>query len=211
MSCLDVIFIFFVVCPFSSESTGFISIVGFILSLPFDDDIIYNPKTIERALRKHCQYPSSIVANSIYTIAIDKEKNEVKPYTTWCHPKDNCNAPALNKYSVLTGSGCLYPYGVLCKDTFEKSIIRELAFTADDLWITFMAMLSKTTIVQTDISAKPFTTINNSQKEHLALINSIGSGNDDTVRRLLEYYPKLKEYLFSCEVEKENSKKNDSL
>lgn len=164
--------------------------------ITFDDDIIYHPKTIERALNKHHQYPSSIVANLVYSIAIDNEKGEVMPYTTWRHPKDLCPVPALNKFSVLTGSGCLYPYGALCKEAFEVQRIKELAFTADDLWITFMAMLSKTTIVQTDIAAKPFTTINNSQKEHLALINSIGSGNDDTVKRLLDYYPELKEELF---------------
>ena len=41
------------------------------------------------------------------------------------------------------------------KETFDESKIRRLAFTADDLWITFIAKAFNIHVAPTEIMAKP--------------------------------------------------------
>ena len=161
------------------------------LVITFDDDIIYNPKTIERVYNKHLQYPQSLIANEIYEIPMQTD-GEIKPYTQWRHPSKKSLIPLKYKYSVLTGSGLLYPFDIMPKETFNVGRMKEIAFSADDLWITFMAIYNDVSVVPTDIMAKVYSTVINSQREHLGQINSIGTGNDDTVKRLFLYYPETK-------------------
>lgn len=168
------------------------------LVITVDDDIIYHPDTIKRALSKHYEYPQAIVCNEAKIIKLDSSSRSLASYNTWKSASNGKKQPEIYKYSILTGSGCLYPYGIMPRETFDKQKIKNIAFTADDLWITFIAKLHKIDVVPTDYVAKPYTTIDCSQKTHLAQVNCIGSGNNDTIMRFFDTYPNLKEELIEA-------------
>lgn len=165
------------------------------LVITFDDDIIYHPETIERALKKHIEYPNAIVCNEAKIIKFNKEGYPIS-YSKWDKPKDGKHTPNM-AYSAMTGSGCMYPYGIIPKAIFDVNLIKSLAFTADDLWITFMAKLYDVQIVPTDKIAKVYTTVNYSQKEHLGQVNCIGTGNDDTIFNIFNHFPELRKKFIS--------------
>lgn len=166
--------------------------------ITFDDDIIYHPDTIKRALSKHFEHPDCIVCNEAKVMKLNVTDNSLAPYRMWEKAPDGNKAPDIFKYSVMTGSGCLYPYGIMPDQLFDKENIRKYAFTADDLWITFTAKAFGIKVAPTDVMAKPFTTILNSQTTHLAQINCLGSGNDDTVKRIFNLYPQMKKDLIKA-------------
>lgn len=160
------------------------------LVITFDDDIIYHPKTIERAFQKHLEFPDAIVCNEVKYITFSNDGKKLKSYNDWGHPGDGYKAPNI-RYSVMSGSGTLYPYGIFPKEVFDWETIKRLAYSADDLWITFMAKHYNIPVVGTDIAARVYTTISNSQSFRLGQENCIGTRNDDTVRNILTEYPSI--------------------
>lgn len=163
------------------------------LVITFDDDIIYHPHTIENCLKKHNEFPNSIVVSQSLRIAIVDKK--IQDYRKW-KVNQIANSPSyLNM--PLTGSGCLYPYGILNEDAFNWELIKKLAPNTDDLWIMAQSVLSGIRVVAVDKQAKIFTTVDDSQASHLAMINCIDGGNDITVQRLITNYPLLKQRLLN--------------
>lgn len=156
------------------------------LVITFDDDIIYHPNTIRRLLEAHNLYPKDIVCSAAHSITLD-ESGKVNPYNLWGSVSNNNQSTKL--ISPLTGSGCLYPAKVMPPETFIEDDIRELAFSADDLWIAFMARLSNTQIRTVNKVARTFSVVTSSQSVHLAQVNCIGDGNDQTIRNIIQKYP----------------------
>lgn len=159
------------------------------LVITFDDDIIYHPHTIERLIESHQKNPQNIICSAAHIITLDDTGN-IRPYNQWDSVADN-TIQTDNRNTPLTGSGCLYPYGIMCKETFNIENIHRLAFSADDLWIGMMAKLSNVNISTPRKVARTFTVVQTSQKEHLGQINCIGDGNDRTIRNLIAEYPEL--------------------
>ncbi|WP_336616246.1 hypothetical protein [Bacteroides acidifaciens] len=152
------------------------------LVITFDDDIIYHPHTIERLIKKHDEYPNCIVCSQVHIMTFD-ERGQLNPYHKWGSAHDNQDIP--NKdYMPLTGSGCLYPCGIMPKVTFEKHKIRNIAFTADDLWIGAIAHINGVKICPTAKVARMFSVVGDSQIESLSQVNCIGDGNDVTLGNL---------------------------
>lgn len=164
------------------------------LVITFDDDIIYHPDTIKRALDVHKKYPNCIVCNEAKEIVLANHST-LASYNKWRKVTDGIKAPSVYKYSIMTGSGCLYPYGIMPKQTFCVEKIKEIAFTADDLWITFTAKAFGIEVLPTEIIARNYTTISHSQSTHLAQVNCLGDGNDKTIYSMCELYPEMKEKL----------------
>lgn len=166
--------------------------------ITFDDDIIYHPDTIKRALTKHFVYPDCIVCNEAKVMKLNETDNTLVSYRMWKKAPDGSKTPDIFKYSVMTGSGCLYPYGIMPTQLFDKENIKKYAFTADDLWITFTAKAFRIRVAPTDIMARTYTTISKSQTTHLGQINCLGTGNDETVKRIFNLYPQMKEDLIKA-------------
>lgn len=158
------------------------------LVITVDDDIIYHPDTIARLLRRHKEVPDAIICSLAHTVTFD-EKGNITPYSQWLTTPDNAADNPNNM--PLTGSGCLYPYGVMRADTFSIEKIKAIAPTADDLWIGAMSKLSGVKIITTSKVAKTFTVVSASQSEHLGEINCIKNENDRTMERLIDNYPLL--------------------
>lgn len=156
------------------------------LVITFDDDIIYHPHTIERLVEKHKEYPKSIICSQVHIITCD-ENGKLNPYQKWGSASDGMDKPS-TYFTPLTGSGCLYPYGSMTNEAFDKAKIRTIAPTADDLWIGAMARRNGTLICPPKIVSRQFSVVGKSQTESLSQVNCIGDGNDATLERLQKEY-----------------------
>lgn len=154
--------------------------------ITFDDDIIYHPHTIERLLQKHVEHPGSIVCSQVHVMTFD-EQGEVKPYSQWDNYKEGMANPN-EDFMPLTGSGCLYPYNVMPRITFDKAKLKKYAFTADDLWIGYLVRTAKIPICVVNKPANIFTVVNSSQTQHLGQINCLEDGNDNTIKALTSMF-----------------------
>lgn len=162
--------------------------------ITFDDDIIYHPHTIGRLIGKHRRMPRAIVVSQAHIMTFDDDGN-IKPYDCWTNMTKHTPDP--NKdFMPLTGSGCLYPYGVMPPITFDADKIKECAFTADDLWIGFIARVSHVPVCVADKPAKIFSVVAGSQSQHLGQVNCIGDGNDVTMQKLTAMFSE--KYRYSC-------------
>ena len=164
----------------------------------FDDDIIYHPDTIKRVLETHYLYPDCIVCNEAKILKLNESGDSLASYSVWRKASNGHKIPDIFRYSIMTGSGCLYPYGIMPIQTFDEEKIKKFAFTADDLWITFTAKAFGIRVAPTNIMARTYTTVRNSQITHLAQVNCLKTGNDDTVNRMFELYPQMKENLLKA-------------
>lgn len=156
------------------------------LVVTFDDDIIYHPHSIERLLEQHTKYPDCIVCNSAHIITFDADGN-VNDYHKWGTTSDGMAQPSMI-LSPLTGSGCMYPYGMLTEEAFDKEKIKSLAFTADDLWICFMSKIANRKICVPEKVSRTFSVVSESQTVHLGQVNCIEDGNNNTIKNLSREY-----------------------
>ncbi len=103
-----------------------------------DDDLFYRSDLIEKLLEEHSKYPSVIIANWAKIIIPNKYR-----YSEW----PDASAPILSKNMLLLGvSSVLYPPHSLHEDLFNPDLIKELTLTADDVWLTCMALMKGTAI-----------------------------------------------------------------
>lgn len=162
------------------------------LVITIDDDIIYHPKTIERAFIKHIAFPNAVVCNSAHTVQFDSSHHPLS-YSKWGGVEDYGRYEG-KILTPLTGSGCLYPYGVFKKIAFDINLIKTNAFTADDLWIAAMINIHNIELKLTDVVARTFTTVSESQKTHLGQINCTENGNDIVIENLCKMFPQFLSY-----------------
>lgn len=157
------------------------------LVITYDDDIIYPEDSIEQLYQKHLLFPDCIICNRAQLSS--EEKGRLTPYSTW---KVNSSVGVDNPSMKLfpsTGGGTLYPYGSVNEETFNIEIMKEIAFSADDLWMRFMSALNGTSIIKTKKNHRTFTTIEKLQTESLQTLNCLGGENDRTIERLSNRYP----------------------
>lgn len=103
-----------------------------------DDDLFYRADLIEHLLKNHQKYPHAIIANWV---------KEILPYTDKYKEWPDGKSPKLSHRFLLLGvSGMLYPPHCMYKDIFNVELIRRMCLTADDVWLTCMALLQKTPI-----------------------------------------------------------------
>ena len=107
-----------------------------------DDDLFYRTDLVERHLKAHKVHRDAIIANWV------KEILPTTPlYKEW---PDGKEAKLSNRFLLLGVSSVLYPPHSLYKDTFLTKEIIDLCLTADDVWLSCMALLQKTPIYFTN-------------------------------------------------------------
>lgn len=103
-----------------------------------DDDLFYRSDFVESLLKSHRENPDCIIANWTKLIIPGKIK-----YTEW----PDAVKPVKDKNQLLLGvGGVLYPPHCMHTDLFDVQKIKDLAFTADDVWLTAMALLKGTNL-----------------------------------------------------------------
>lgn len=103
-----------------------------------DDDLFYRTDLIERHLAAHREYPNAIIANWVKRILLTTDK-----YAEW---PDGETAELSNRFLLLGVSSVLYPPNSLYKDVFDTQLIIDKCLTADDVWLSCMAILKGTPI-----------------------------------------------------------------
>lgn len=100
-----------------------------------DDDLFYRTDLIENLLRWHKEYPEAIISNWV---------KDILPTTSFYKEWPDVHVPRISDRFLLLGvGGVLYPPQSLYKDVFDISLIQKLCLTADDVWISCMALLAK--------------------------------------------------------------------
>lgn len=156
------------------------------LVITVDDDLIYPRDLIASLYEMHEKYPSSIVARRVHRITWENDR-QAKTYTAW---EGECESIRTPSFQLLptTGAGALFPPHALAGDYDRTDLIRQYAFTADDIWLKFMAVMNGTKTVWAPNRMQMPTTINLAQKENLAQINVEQNRNDRCFGDLLALY-----------------------
>lgn len=107
-----------------------------------DDDLFYRSDLVESLLKHHKEHPGHIIANWVKRINSDTDR-----YAWW--PDVTDRPQASNRFLLLGVSGVLYPPHSLHPDTFNVENIKALSLTADDVWLSAMAIRQGTPIFYT--------------------------------------------------------------
>lgn len=158
------------------------------LVVTYDDDIIYPKDSLERLINTHKKYPDCVICNRAQSIQIDQNGEIINP-GRWKTISDiGVNSPTF-KLLPSNGGGVLYPYGVLCKDSYEVEKIKELCLRADDLWMMFMALQNGTKTVKTRKYHRTFSVIGDSQEVQLATGNIVNNAYLKFLDNMINAYP----------------------
>lgn len=158
--------------------------------ITYDDDLIYENDSIEKLLALHKEYPNSIICNRAHEIR--HNHSEFLPYDAWLVRSNEGVQKPSYKLIPSTGNGCLYPYSCMRKETFDEELIKNYAFSADDIWIGINSFLSGTKIVRTKKTIATLVPIEGSQEEALTNFNDLQGGNEVVFQALLKLFPDYK-------------------
>lgn len=156
--------------------------------ITLDDDIIYPNDVISSLLDKHQEYPNEIIARRVHKITWNGEK--INPYLKWDGEHRGEKKPS-HMLMATTGAGTLFPPHCLSKMATDFSLIKELALTADDIWLKFMAILNDTKVVWVENKMPLPPSILESQHIALQKVNVEENMNDIYVKKIMEKF-KLK-------------------
>lgn len=146
-----------------------------------DDDLFYRSDLIENLLNSHHKYPNAIIANWV---------KEIKPNTPLYREWPDGNFESLSHHFLLLGvGGVLYPPKCMYKDIFNVEMIRSLCLTADDVWLSCMALLANTPIYYTNYKYNYLPVL---IKNNTTLISVNKDRNQICVDNLNNYYLKTK-------------------
>lgn len=155
----------------------------------YDDDIIYDKRSLERIYKKHLLFPQAVVCD--YGMRLRLEKGTIIPYNNWeIDSIIGVESPSM-MISPYTGAGCLYPFGVMPSTTFDKKKLRELAFSADDIWMSFNEIIGDVPVVKTRQKGEMLCTVYGSQLESLGNYNSQKNGNDEAINKICQEFPQI--------------------
>ena len=159
----------------------------------YDDDIIYPEDSLEKLLRMHAQHPNAIICNRGREIEVDN--GEVAAYRHW--KVSGCIPAGVPGYRVMasTGAGTLYPPNCMPEETFDIEKIRQLALTADDLWMKVMSIRGGVPVVKSQTRGKALCVSKGKQDVTLAHRNVDQNLNDQVMRDLLDHYPEVRQAL----------------
>ena len=161
----------------------------------YDDDIIYPEDSLKKLLIMHRNHPNAIICNRGREIEIHTDT--VAPYRYW---KVSGKIPAgvpTHRVMASTGAGTLYPPHCMPEETFDLEKIRELALTADDLWMKVMSIKGGIPVVKAQTRNKALCISTNYQKEKLANINVTQNMNEYILLDLLQQYPETRQALLN--------------
>lgn len=153
--------------------------------ITLDDDLYYDDFVIQNLVNLHHKFPNEICTNRAHEIII--ENNKILPYRKWKHNSSNILFPT-NCLFQTGGGGTLYPPNSFSKEAFDKDLIKDLCFYADDVWVKFMSFLNHKKIVTNSYYNKDNPSVGKTQIEKLATQNVILGGNDSQINDVIKHF-----------------------
>ena len=166
------------------------------LIITVDDDLIYPENLIETLYMKYKENPNAIVCFRGREMGKDRYGN-ILPYCKWdINGKDGIESPSFN-IMPSTGAGTLYFPGSVDDMVFNSKLIKENAFTADDIWVKVMSLKKGTRVIKTHDKCRYLSAIKIKNDKRLYDMNR-QSGNDQVVEQLERLFPEAFE-LVGCD------------
>lgn len=158
-----------------------------------DDDVLYPQEWLSKLYESYQSNPEYIHCHRAHRILFD-EKGEILPYNQWKFEIPSNEAmPSVLNFATGVG-GILYPPNCFYQDVLKEDIFMNLAPTGDDIWFWAMAVLNgrKINVVGENFKLGQNYLIDEKEVGSLWQHNKNGA-NDESVRRVFEKYPQLKE------------------
>ena len=150
-----------------------------------DDDIFCPSDLVERLLDSYKRYPECISCRRAHYMKV--EGGAPLPYSKWEMRAKGHKGPDL--LLCPTGcAGCLYPPGSLSEHVFDKEVLKEKCFYADDIWLKCMAYLNGTKAVLSDLDNPECIDLIGENRTGLAKINVLNNMNDEQMTNVSKYY-----------------------
>jgi hypothetical protein len=150
-----------------------------------DDDMLYPVDFLERLIDASGKHTGSICC--LITKRIVTSGNGIMPYRQWNYIKEN--TMPLFQNLTMSGGGTLFPSFVLHEDCFDIEMLKEMALTADDLWLKVMSVRNNTKVVSlAGEYQRFFVPLIHKSKSTLTRVNVDGGLNDLIFKDLVERF-----------------------
>lgn len=146
-----------------------------------DDDIYYHPKMLQKLVETGKRYQCCIIANDTAEMKWDGEGN-LKSYKDWGRDPKAYSSKNLVQIGI---GGVLYPPHCLCNYVTRMDLFTRLAPLADDLWLSLMARLNGTPVIQAPDYALPLPIESNAPT--LSSENNGNNMNDQQIIKMREW------------------------
>lgn len=150
-----------------------------------DDDLYYDNGFLENLAEINEYNPNCVATNRAHKITF-KSVDRLNSYRLWKHNVTDTEPSIL--LIPTGGAGTLYPPNSLPKPAFDKDLIKQLSFYADDLWLKMMTLLLRRRVVTNKRYNKDFITIKSTQKEKLVSKNVQEGGNDRQLAMIIDHF-----------------------
>lgn len=143
-----------------------------------DDDVFYPPTWLAGLLEAHRRHPEAINGYRAHTVAVTGGR--IAPYDEWTP----CTTSEPSYATFLTGvSGIIYPPALLDALAQEGTAFREVAPTADDVWVHAVGVRAGIPSRQVSARQAEFPAVPGTQDGTLYRINVKEGRNDVQIQR----------------------------
>lgn len=149
-----------------------------------DDDKIYAETMIGDLIKSHERFPDAVSARAVRIMF--KKKATLESYSKWEkgeYLEEYIGIPRMDLCAIGAGGIC-YSSSLVNKNWFNEKIITDIAEECDDLWMKYNEIISNIPTVYAKPSQEDIT-IDNTQKCRLTDHNLYGTGNDESISKLL--------------------------
>lgn len=153
-----------------------------------DDDAVYDERLIENLLEASDEQPHAVICERA-NLMLFRPDGTPRSYGSWVYDCGYLRGTPTYQLLATGLGGVLYPPGALPQMAFDEEAISRTCPMADDLWLKAMATANGYPTSMPRRSAR-FTPIPEAQTVTLWRHNSLGGGNDASLRRIIEHLDK---------------------
>lgn len=139
-----------------------------------DDDIIYEPRLIERLVKSYRKNPVAISARRVHRMAKNPDES-VAAYNHWHYECKDFLEPRQDLFCT-SGAGSLYPPNCMDCRVFAADLFMKECSAADDIWLKTMQLLKSTPTVY--VPGPRYVSLPDTQVTGLSAIN-VDEGRND--------------------------------
>lgn len=152
-----------------------------------DDDIVYSEKMLKTLVKGHKKHPDCIICNRSHVIK--QRQGQILPYNRWEKYERRKVITTKPSYSnfFTSGAGTLFPVFKMNPVLCEEEKFMSLAPTADDVWLNFVAWISKIQTVNTLGILGNFISNRDCADKGLCIENVAKQKNDIQIQNVLEH------------------------